>query len=270
MLSFARALGMAVFPGPQDAATLRAAMDQCLGALIQNVHAVSFDQATTYALMQLLANNSSSTEQSGIGLTVPFNGVPVDATASQVTVQIHWIAPVHAPTSVTKWSVVATGGAPHGATDPWRQSDPWQTGETRSAIFDRTSGQELRITADIGGEPDWIVVPYIPRVEISQRTVPVSAGPYNLETDEAGHNEGPISKCEVAPDGGMIDTNTAAINVSARAGPLDNTTYARIVRKDTTQVCWEAFLRPLEASNGGVLAFTVSYVVVFTTFQIGK
>lgn len=70
------------------------------------------------------------------------------ATATAVTVEIHWKAPVGAPTSAEA-EIAVVDGALNG-----EFPTTWENGQAFSRVVSREPGEDLRITADIGGETD--------------------------------------------------------------------------------------------------------------------
>lgn len=134
----------------------------------------------------------------------------------------------------------------------------------------REAGKDFRIDANIGGKADASFVPYVPPIDVQLTRTQVTQGPFKLETDEWGHNQGPIEDYAVPPIGRIIDPGTVNPKIEAWGGPLDGTSYAEITTKSTGKIGWKAFLRPLSAHHGGVLAFRVTYEVIAFEFTVRK
>jgi hypothetical protein len=298
--------------------------DRCLGTLIPDIRELSFNQASTFAFVDLLQNDFSAEQRAQFGVVaplgdaaVPLNGskaqslaqkfadqtglrwtqdttiqmmlstlshnaveayrictdgqqtsgpriLAFDATPSQVIVTIRWIAPANAP-DVQPATLDWSGGQPNTALAHHlrlKSNDPF------SIIFNRTPGKDLIVTVDAGGS-DRVFVPYVPQVEVSEQTQKQSTRQYKLETDELGHNEGPKTDCVPAPMDGVIDPSSADVVIDTlKGGKTDSTTYARITKTTTSEICSTGFLRPTVAHQGGTLVWHVTYRTITYSFHV--
>lgn len=194
------------------------------------------------------------------------------ATSDQIQVAISWIAPPGASTSTKDVYIDVTGGTEIG--DRFKKRVSWNNSEKLAATFNRNRGEDFRLNAMIGGDSELQFAPKIPIIETSiQRNDQVIAAPngdpFRLATDSAGRNQGPVSECRSAPAGWTIDTNSVySPDVVLRVGPLDSSTYVKYTEVSETRICWEAFLRPLAARQGGDLKWFIRYPIMRTHYHV--
>jgi hypothetical protein len=309
--------------------------DDCTKVLIQNTLAVQNSSAARYAMSHLADTQLTESEKSGLGITVPIEGVPVslsgsqdkaytskffeqtgvnwsretsvnilrqtlsehaaqlyktciegnrksgpfiiayDATPTAVSVSLTWVAPVGAPTK-TKAVEVKYEGADKADTDAqlakWGNKE-WKTGESRVLQVKRVAKTDIRMDVVVAGELDHLYIPYSPTVTVTKHRVPkrwpLATDPHPefvLETDEAGHNEGPKKDCLDTGDEN-IEAGSSFPVETLRGGPLDSTTWVH-ASNDQHRVCVEGYLRPLFSHQGGVLTYHVQYVVDAIEFTV--
>lgn len=232
---------------------------------------VSWDHKTMIGLVsQTLSNNSVEAYRTcidGQHVDGP-RAFAYDATPREITVKVRWISSPHAPTSATATYDFS------GVEDKTLQTE-WTTGEDRTFIFQRKRGMDFRFTVTIGGKSDRLFVPHLPQVRynieaINKRYPRDPNETIRMANDGTGRNQGPITHCENAPNGTEIDPSISEMNITLKVGALDHTTYAKITRNNTQQVCYEAFLRPLAKEGGGDFRFFMIYGLIKRVFTINN
>lgn len=94
-----------------------------------------------------------------------------NATPTQATIKVQWIAPVNAPTETADVAISTSGGQFDTSAFP----RVWRTGQAFSAILTRDPKQDLRLTANIGGETDNEFVAFLPPVISGPRLLKVGS-----------------------------------------------------------------------------------------------
>lgn len=234
---------------------------------------VNWDDAATLAMVsQTLSSNAVAAYRTcvdGEHRSGP-RAFAHNATSEEVTITVRWLAPPRAPTTANATYEIS-GGQAKGAL-----KSRWSTGESDSFIVKRNKGTDIRIVVNIGGETvqGGVFVPYVPRVRVTpvRETVtypPLGQSPLRLVTDSRGSNFS-MQRCLASPPGVEIDHLAANASVELKAGPLDETTYARIDREKSNyaMVCWDALLRPLVSGRGGDMYFRILYPTLAWNFEL--
>jgi hypothetical protein len=138
------------------------------------------------------------------------NGVTIsvhDARPDAVTVSVKWSAPPYAP-SIQRGSITVTGGQLKNAFP-----SKWVSGSVHSNIIERSSEEDLRIIANIGGDTDSAFVAYLPKVDDPPPVLPIALMPLYVGTT-AGVNLG-----EITSNPAHINGATIAWGWSIASGP---------------------------------------------------